>query len=97
MSFPPSSRFAIAPLEETGRLGTARTDTTTLAAAVAAAAVGAAVAAADGVQDERQQGGSEEDAGRDPNVGFNSRGENGAGTLVISRKGAATVTEGLQG
>ena len=80
LSFPPSSRFAIekAPLVETGRLGTARTDTTTLAAAVAAAAVGAAVAAADGVKDKRQQGGSDEDAARDPNVGFNSRGENGA-------------------
>ncbi|GAB4819663.1 hypothetical protein N2152v2_006709 [Parachlorella kessleri] len=88
LSFPPTSRFALKKthLEEGARRASAGTDTTALAialaTAVAAAAVAAAVAAADPGSDHPQQGGSEEDAGRDPNTGYNSRGEASVSNLA---------------
>ena len=76
LAFPPSSRFAKekTQLHEGNRPASGQTNSTAVAAAVAAAAVAAVVAAADGGILKAEQGASSED-GRDPNVGYNARGE----------------------
>ena len=76
-------------MEESARRTSAGTDTTALATAVAAATVAAAVATADTAIDQPQQEGSMEDAGRDPNTGYSSRGE-------ASFSGLAQVLGSLQ-
>ena len=106
LSFPPTSRFAVqnAHLEEKARRASAGTDFTALATAVAAAAVAAAVATADTADIQPQEEGSEGDAGRDPNVGYNSRGEASfsglpqvLGSLQAAEKVGATAEPDLDG